>query len=297
MFNRVGNNVFSSSRHRKQASWTSFESPFFGSGANKVLHLHLHQTTTTTSSSTDPEGDTKEEETNNNNNNNKTFSPSTPAPKQSGKSVATATTASMSGGTPSGSGSGGGGRFLHSPALTHTDDLTQVDPSRVSQGKITRAPPVLNMDDLPKIGMSTTLSTHRHRGVRVNTKNINPRPRRHYKDLPESKKKDEAMDVVETSSSEDDSDTPTSQPKGIRLSRRNAPQDPCMPMVLDDVRELVTTSVTKTLFFFNQVSNFFHEDGSSRRNHPRGGGLTGLPRSLSYPGMERRIMSLSMIPH
>ena len=192
-------------------------------------------------------------------------SPSTPATtKQSGKSVATATTASMSGGGTLSGGSGGGGNgLLHSPALT--DDLTLVDPSRISQGKVTRAPPVLNMDNLPKIGMSS-LGAHRGGGaVRPKETNI----RRHYRDFPESKKDELMMD--DTSLSEDDDDADTHSEQGIRLSRRTStPHDPCMPMVMEDVRELLTTSVTKTLSFFNQVSHFFHDDGSRRNQHTGG---------------------------
>jgi hypothetical protein len=72
--------------------------------------------------------------------------------------------------------------------------------------------------------------------------------------------------VLDTSFSDDESG-PTSEANG--LSRRNSPQDPCMPMVIEDLRGMVATSVAKTLCFFNQVSTFCH-DGSSRRNNTGG---------------------------
>jgi len=218
---------------------------------------------------------------------------------QSGTGGASVTAGSTSVTAGSTSVTAGSTSLLHSPTVT--EDLNLTDPERIAKGgggSTTKAsPPVLDMDDLPKkkTGKSTSTREDRdHRGVRgrvppTTMKSSKTRPvtrsttqetkqddRRLKKNLssPSALSSASSFSSSSTSTSDDDSQILLEQRhdqerhrRSYSTKKRNSSNDPCMPMVMDDVREMVATSLAKTLFFFNQVSTFFQDyNDDSRRN-------------------------------
>lgn len=241
MFKRA-NNVFDR-RHRKQTSWTSFESPFFG-GVNRSSPDDSKDDNSAEWSPSVSKGKPRL----------KTIysDPSTPVTKRSGKSVATATTASVSTAT----GATTAGR-LHSPHLS--EEFKLPDPAAVTYGGRRKAYPVLDMNEIPQLPGMSGLS-------RVKKALAMKKRKMESQDKPQAVQigMDDNVSLVETaaSSSDEESDTPSQEGRRSRRTQQQnhqQQQDSCMPMVMEDFREIATTSMTKALVVFNHVSIFFNE--------------------------------------